>query len=50
MEHDERPECEWFAMCDNRAIGTLPHPVIGPVPICERCANLVGQLDKVDRY
>jgi len=30
--------CEWFALCDNIATATEPHPVIGSVPICDRCA------------
>ena len=29
--------CEWFALCDHEATGTLPHPVLGDVPICDRC-------------
>lgn len=30
--------CEWWAMCANDATGVEPHPVIGDVPICDRCA------------
>jgi hypothetical protein len=33
--------CQWFALCDNIATGTLAHPVLGPVPICDRCAAKV---------
>lgn len=29
--------CEWFAMCLNVATTTQPHPILGPVPICDRC-------------
>jgi hypothetical protein len=29
--------CEWFALCDNLATTTRPHPILGDVPICERC-------------
>lgn len=29
--------CEWFALCTNPATDTEPHPVLGAVPICERC-------------
>lgn len=35
--------CEWFALCTNDATSTMPHPVLGDVPICQRCR------DKVDR-
>lgn len=29
--------CEWFALCDREATGTLPHPALGDVPVCDRC-------------
>src|ERR1044072_1896475 len=29
--------CEWFAQCLNDATGTEPHPILGDVPICDRC-------------
>lgn len=29
--------CRWFALCENEATGTLPHPVLGDVPVCDRC-------------
>jgi hypothetical protein len=30
--------CEWFALCDNEATGVYRHPILGAVPICDRCA------------
>lgn len=33
--------CEWFARCTNEAAGTVSHPILGEVPTCERCANLL---------
>ncbi|ABW88439.1 hypothetical protein SEA_EVANESCE_45 [Mycobacterium phage Evanesce] len=29
--------CAWFALCDQTAVALEPHPVLGAVPICERC-------------
>ena len=34
---DATPMCEWFALCTNAATGTTAHPVLGDVPICDRC-------------
>ena len=31
--------CEWFARCRNQATQTEPHPILGDVPICDRCAK-----------
>jgi hypothetical protein len=29
------------ARCDNPAVTTEPHPLLGDVPICQRCADKV---------
>lgn len=38
--------CQWFAMCDNEAVGVSRGPVgngeFAMVPICQRCADRVG--------
>lgn len=34
-----RPMCEWYALCDHDAVGTTKHPILGDVPICQRCAD-----------
>lgn len=31
--------CEWFALCDHEAVGLVAHPIIGSVPVCQRCAD-----------
>lgn len=38
-------QCRWFLNCTNRAEGTRPHPVLGEVPICARCAAKVERLE-----
>jgi hypothetical protein len=37
-------KCRWFVMCENHAVTTEPHPTLGAVPICRRCANKVAAL------
>ena len=41
---DEPQRCEWFALCENAATTTRSHPILGPVPICERCDARVDAL------
>lgn len=33
--------CQWFLLCKNTATTTEPHPILGEVPICARCAAKV---------
>ena len=33
------PICDWFYFCDGPAIGTTPHPTLGDVFVCRRCAS-----------
>jgi hypothetical protein len=30
-------KCQWFALCENKAVMLEPHPILGEVPICQRC-------------
>ncbi|AOE44395.1 hypothetical protein SEA_GHOBES_44 [Gordonia phage Ghobes] len=34
-------ECEWFARCTNPTREAVEHPVLGPVPCCQRCQRLL---------
>lgn len=34
--------CEWFVKCIREAAGVVHHPVIGNVPTCRECADLLG--------
>lgn len=40
--HPAVPVCGYFAFCTNVAEGTIPHPILGDVPTCQRCADRVG--------
>ena len=34
-----RVPCRWFLRCQNPSTGYTPHPVLGQVPTCDRCAR-----------
>ena len=38
-------QCQWFLLCENEAVKTRPHPILGDVPICERCDRKVEDLE-----
>lgn len=31
-------KCQWYALCHREAIGVAPHPILGLVPVCAKCA------------
>jgi hypothetical protein len=39
-EWPEPTMCEWFALCENLATHTQSHPILGEVPICDRCQGI----------
>lgn len=36
--------CQWFALCENQATHTMTHPILGEVPICDRCQEKYDKL------
>lgn len=38
----ELSTCRWFAACENPATHEREHPVLGRVPICDRCADVIS--------
>jgi len=38
--------CQWYALCINEATTVIPHPILGDVPTCERCANKYERLGR----
>jgi hypothetical protein len=41
--NEDETVCQWFALCTNPATVIVPHPILGDVPACIRCAELSGQ-------
>lgn len=36
--------CSWYAMCSNPATEVESHPILGGVPVCERCAGIISRM------
>jgi hypothetical protein len=42
-------KCRWFIRCDAPAVTTLPHPILGAVPVCQRCHDKIQALEAASR-
>lgn len=42
MNVEQPTRCEWFALGENDATHDEPHPVLGSVPCCDRCAAVAA--------
>lgn len=40
----EAKQCKWFALCQHPAVSVLPHPVLGEVPVCDRCIDMTMRI------
>ena len=43
-ELEQTVTCEWWLLCANDANQAMHHPVLGYVPICDRCLEKVETL------
>lgn len=37
--------CQWFITCERKAVTTREHPILGRVPICQRCDNKMTRIE-----
>jgi hypothetical protein len=37
--------CRWFLFCGRPATQTRPHPTLGDVPVCYRCAAFIDSME-----
>ena len=38
-------QCAWFFLCVNQAVAYQPHPILGQVPICDRCKAKIVDIE-----
>lgn len=43
LTESDRVACQAFALCDRPATGGYPHPILGAVLSCERCASKLDE-------
>lgn len=41
--------CEWWLLCDHEATHVHPHPILGDVPICDRCEAKLAEIEGTTR-
>lgn len=41
--------CRWFLKCEEVAVTTRSHPILGQVPICQRCNDKMGRIEAESR-
>lgn len=47
LERAERTgECQYFAKCTNPHSTTVPNPVLGDVPCCQKCHDFFHKLEQ----
>jgi hypothetical protein len=39
-------KCKWFLKCTNEATTTQSHPILGEVPICQKCKDWYDKMNK----
>lgn len=44
LHEPDLPECQWWLLCENQATTQRHHPILGMVPICQRCDEKVEAL------
>lgn len=37
--------CAWWVLCDRAATHRRPHPILGLVPICDRCRAKLAEME-----
>jgi len=42
-------ECKAFLNCRNKATTTLPNPILGDVPCCQRCKDKMDRIESMTK-
>jgi hypothetical protein len=38
-EREALETCQWFFLCRSEATAAVRHPILGLVPVCDRCVD-----------